>query len=117
MTPSAPASSAVSSPALPWNDCDDDDIVADILRRVLAMAPQFSAALLQPLAQVDREVRETWGGERLWIARRAGQGHSARNDAIRRDHHAGDHTGLLCRRYQLTRQRIHQILRESPDAA
>jgi Mor family transcriptional regulator len=114
--PSAAPPQPLPPPTMPWDEAGDDDIVADILRRVLALAPEFSAALMQPLVQVDREVRETWGGERLWIARRAGQGRSERNEAIRRDHRAGEHTGLLCRRYQLSRQRIHQILREPPEA-
>ena len=89
--------------------------MADILRRVLALSPEFRAALMLPLAQIDREVRDHWGGDRAYIARRAGEGSSARNDAIRRDHQRGERTGLLCRRYQLSRQRIHQILSEPPD--
>ena len=101
----------LQAPVMPWDDdCSPDDIVADILRRVLALAPGFSAELVQ----VDREVRETWGGDRPYIARRAGQGSSARNDAIRRDHRAGERTGLLCRRYNLTPRQIQRIVREEP---
>jgi Mor family transcriptional regulator len=100
---------------MPWDDAGaGEDIVADILRRVVALTPGFTAALA---AQVDRQVREHWGGDRPYIARRAGEGTSARNAAIRRDHRNGEHIGLLCRRYRLTRQRIHQILAEDPSAA
>lgn len=112
--PPAAPSEPLPPPAMPWDDAGDDDIVADILKRVLALAPQLSAALLQPLAQIDREVRETWGGDRPYIARRAGQGSSARNDAIRRDHRAGERTGLLCRRYHLTPRQIQRIVRGEP---
>lgn len=103
-----PAEPAIEPPAMPW-DAAGDDIVADILRRVMTLAPEFSALLA---ARVDREVRELWGRDRCYIARRAGDGTSARNDAIRRDHRNGERIGLLCRRYRLSRQRIHQILAE-----
>lgn len=101
-------------PEMPWDHAGDDDIVADILRRVLALSPEFSAALMLPLAQIDREVRDHWGGDRAYIARRAGEGSSARNDAIRRDHRAGERTGLLCRRYHLTPRQIQRIVRNEP---
>lgn len=98
-------------PPMPW-DGAADDIVADILRRVAALTPGFSAALA---LQIDREVREMWGRDRCYIARRAGEGTSSRNAAIRRDHRNGERIGLLCRRYGLTRQRIHQILAQPDD--
>lgn len=94
------------APAMPW-DSASDDIVADILQRVVAITPGFTAALA---AQVDRDVRDLWGGDRPYIARRAGEGTSARNAAIRRDFQAGERIGLLVRKYGLSRQRIHQIL-------
>jgi Mor family transcriptional regulator len=95
---------------MPWDDdAAGDDIVCDILRRVVALSPAFTAALA---AQVDRQVREHWGGDRPYIARRAGEGTSSRNAAIRRDHRNGERIGLLCRRYGLSRQRIYQILCE-----
>jgi Mor family transcriptional regulator len=101
-------------PGMPWDDdAAGDDIVCDILRRVVALTPGFSAALV---AQLDRQVREHWGGDRPYIARRAGEGSSARNAAIRRDYRAGEHVGALCRKYRLTRQRIHQILAEGEPA-
>ena len=102
-------------PRMPWDEAAaGEDIVSDILRRVVQLSPAFTAALA---AQVDRQVREHWGGDRPYIARRAGEGTSARNAAIRRDHRNGEHIGLLCRRYRLSRQRIHQILAEDEPAA
>jgi len=99
----------VPPPRMPWDDHSDDDIVSDILKRVVALAPNFSAELA---LRIDRDVREHWGGDRPYIARRAGEGTSARNDAIRRDHQAGERTGLLCRRYGLTPRQIQRILRQ-----
>jgi Mor family transcriptional regulator len=99
---------------MPWDDAGDDDIVADILRRLVQLTPGFSAAVLQ---QVERDIRAHWGGDRPYIARRAGEGTSARNEAIRRDHQAGERTGLLCRRYRLTPRQIQRILRREPEEA
>ena len=107
-TASPPATPDHTPPPMPWDNASDD-IVADILRRVAALTPGFSAALA---LQIDRDVREMWGRDRCYIARRAGEGTSSRNAAIRRDHRNGERIGLLCRRYGLTRQRIHQILAE-----
>lgn len=111
--PASPATLAPPpAPTLPWDTAGaSDDIVEDILRRVMQLAPGFTAALA---AQVDRQVREHWGRDRVYIARRAGEGSSTRNDQIRRDWRNGERIGLLCRRYQLSRQRIHQILAQ-PD--
>lgn len=116
--PATPAAAPAPTPALPppllpWDTAGaSDDIVQDILRRVMQLTPGFSAALA---AQVDRQVREHWGRDRVYIARRAGEGSSTRNDQIRRDARNGERIGLLCRRYQLSRQRIHQILTQPAD--
>ena len=109
--PPAPPTQAntATTPAMPW-DGAGDDIVADILQRVVALTPGFTAALA---AQVDRDVRDLWGGDRPYIARRAGEGSSQRNAAIRRDWRAGERIGYLVRKYGLTRQRIHQIVTEA----
>lgn len=103
--PAAPPPRAVIPPLT------SDDIVEDILTVVLALAPNFAGYLAQ---QAEREIRARWGGDRPYIARRAGEGTSQRNAQIRRDHRAGERIGLLCRRYRLSRQRIHQIL-AAPD--
>lgn len=111
MPKAAPAPAAPPPPRLPWDEAGaGDDIVADILQRVVALAPGFTAALA---VQVDREVREHWGGDRPYIARRAGEGTSQRNAAIRREYQAGAHIGGLSRKYRLSRQRIHQIVTEA----
>jgi hypothetical protein len=110
-TPTTPTPPA--APAMPW-DGAGDDIVADILQRVVALTPGFSAALA---VQIDRDVRDLWGGDRPYIARRAGEGSSQRNAAIRRDWRAGERIGYLVRKYGLTRQRIHQILALPEEAA
>lgn len=84
-----------------------DDVVEYTLRCVLALAPELSAAVLE---HADRQVRAVWSGDRPYIARRAGEGKSSRNAAIKRDHQAGERLKLLARRYELSERRILQIV-------
>ena len=86
----------------------DNDIIDDLLARVIALAPSFSAALAR---QISREAREQWGGDRPYVARKTGDGHSSRNLSIKRDYLAGEHMRLLERRYQLKRSRIWEIIK------
>lgn len=88
-----------------------EDIVDDVLRRVIEMAPGFSEALAR---QIARDVRHEWAGETsrvCYIARRDDEVRSRRNEAIRRDYLAGERIGLLSRRYHLSERRILQILK------
>lgn len=88
-----------------------EDIVDDVLRRVIEMAPTFSAALAK---QIARQVRHDWAGDRArvcYIAKREDEVRSERNEAIKRDYRAGERTGFLARRYGLTERRIQQIVR------
>lgn len=88
-----------------------DDIVDDVLRRVLELAPGFTEALAK---QVAKDVRHEWAGETsriCYIARREDELRSTRNDSIKRDYLAGEHFELLERRYRLTRRRLQQILK------
>lgn len=106
----APAMPHEPAPRMPWDDAPDD-IVADVLRRVMAMAPQLSAEIA---LSVDRQVRETWGGDRVYVPRRAGAGRSERNDRIRQDFARGERLGLLSRRYNLTERQLLNILHGNP---
>ena len=85
-----------------------DDILEDVFARLLAMAPQFSAAVAK---QMEADLRAAWGGQRVWVPSKRGQARSDRNDAIRRDfYQRGDHIHLLARRYGLSRWQIGRIL-------
>lgn len=90
----------------------NDDIIDDVLRRVIELAPAFSAALA---AQVARETRHEWAGDKariFYIARRDEDTRSQRNEAILRDYRNGERLALLERRYNLTRVRIWQIIKD-----
>ena len=88
---------------------NENDIIDDILRRVISMAPGFSAALAK---QVDKEARAQWGGDRPYISLRRGGGTSARNASIKRDYwQNGEHIPLLERRYSLSKTRLWEIIK------
>lgn len=86
-----------------------DDIVEYTLRCVLALAPDLSEAIRKSASQ---QVREMFGGERVYVSRRPGEGRFARNAQIRRDYKAGERIPLLERRYGLSPARIWQIINE-----
>jgi Mor family transcriptional regulator len=87
-----------------------EDILEDVFSRLLAMAPQFNAAVAK---QMEADLRAAWGGQRVYVPNKRGQGRSDRNDAIRRDFYRnGDHIHLLTRRYKLTRVQIWRILNQ-----
>lgn len=87
---------------------NENDIIDDILRRVIALAPSFSAAIA---AQIEAEARKQWGGDRPYIGKRSGMGTSARNAAIKRDYLNGEHFHLMERRYGLGRSRLNEIIK------
>jgi Mor family transcriptional regulator len=84
-----------------------DDVVEYTLRVVMAMAPGFSAAAREA---ADRHVRELFGGSRVYVPRRTGDGRAERNDKIRRDYRAGERIGFLARRYGLSETQIWRIV-------
>lgn len=84
-----------------------DDVVEYTLRVVIAMAPDFSAAVREA---AERHVREMFGGSQVYVPRRAGDGRALRNDAIRSDYRSGERIGLLARRYHLSPTQIWRIV-------
>lgn len=84
-----------------------DDLVEYQMRCFLALAPGFSEAVAR---QVAAHVRDNFGGAKVYVGRRAGEGMAARNEAIRRDHKAGEQMGLLERRYNMSRTQLWRIV-------
>jgi Mor family transcriptional regulator len=89
-----------------------DDFVCDVLALVADMVPGLDA---ESARQVDAALRERWGGDRPYIARRLGDGRSDRNISIRRDYQRGESIALLMRRYQVSRATLYRILGFSGD--
>ena len=100
--PPQPAQAQAQAPA-------HNDIISDILGRVISMAPNFSLALAE---QIDRETRKMWGGDRPYISTRRGEGKSTRNDRIKSDYQKGAHVAFLMRHYDLSASRIREILKD-----
>lgn len=92
-----------------------DDFVCDLIAIVRARVPGMTE---EQAAAVDAEARARWGGDSPYIAKRPGDGRSARNESIRRDHRRGAAVPLLMRRYNLSRVTIWRIVGEpAGDAA
>jgi Mor family transcriptional regulator len=84
-----------------------DDFVSDVMALVQQMAPGITP---EQATAVDAALRDRWGGDRPYIAKRHGDGRSDRNAAMRRDHQRGESIALLCRRYQVSRVTVWRVL-------
>ncbi len=84
------------------------DVIDDIVERLSGALP---AATRDLVTKVAKDAREAWGGDRVFISKRPGEGRSERNQAILRDYQRGERLAFLSRRYGLTERRILQIIR------
>jgi len=85
------------------------DIVADILQRI-TQHTKLPAKLAQA---VEREVRDDWGGERIYIAKIGESGNAQRTERdqrIRAEYRQGEHVELLARRHGISVKRVQQIV-------
>lgn len=88
------------------------DIVLDILHRVSSAIEASPTGWTPAVAQaVEKEIRADWGGDRVFIARRTGEGHSSRNSRIMRDYLTGERLSLLSRRYQISERQVLRIIK------
>ena len=90
----------------PAYEASATDLISDLLARVIQMAPGFTAALA---AQVERETREKWGGDRVYVQRKGGT-LSQRNAQIKREFRSGERAPFLARRHKLSERRVWEIL-------
>jgi len=89
-----------------------NDIVLDILVRVQEALAEAKGELTPELVKsVEVGVRADWGGDRVFIAKRRGEGHSNRNSRIFRDYLAGERVKLLSRRYELSERQVLRIIK------
>lgn len=86
----------------------NQDIIDDIVTRLCSVLPEPVQAHVE---RVARDTREAWGGDRVFISKRPGEGRSERNQSILRDYQRGERLALLARRYGLTERRILQIIK------
>lgn len=97
------------------NHTNRNDIVLDILGRLQEALAAAKGELTPELVQgVEAEIRADWGGDRVFIAKRCGEGHSNRNSRIFRDYLGGERVNLLSRRYKLSERQVLRIIK-SPE--
>lgn len=89
--------------SLPPDDCP----VEYTLHCVQALAPELEEWLL---GAAESQVREQYGGERVYIGKRRGQSMSDRNAQIRRLYQRGERVAFIARKFGLSRFRVHAIL-------
>lgn len=89
-----------------------DDIVEYLLRCIAAMTPRLEAGILDA---AEQHVREQFGGERVYVGKRRGQGMVERNAEIRRLHQRGERVQFIARKFNLSRFRVHAILSQPQD--
>jgi len=89
-----------------------NDIVLDILGRVQEALAAAKGELTPELVKgVEADIRADWGGDRVFIAKRRGEGHINRNSRIFRDYLAGERVKLLSRRYELSERQVLRIIK------
>jgi len=89
-----------------------NDIVLDILFRVQEALAEACGELTPELVKsVEAGVRADWGGDRVFIAKRRGEGHGSRNSRIMRDYLGGERLKLLARRYELSERQVLRIIK------
>lgn len=94
------------------NNTNRNDIVLDILGRVQEALAAAKGELTPELVKgVEADIRADWGGDRVFIAKRRGEGHSNRNSRIFRDYLAGERVKLLSCRYQLSERQVLRIIK------
>ena len=87
-----------------------NDLIDDVLLRVMEAAPGLSATLAR---EISAQVRHDWAGDTIfYICKNTNAMRNSRDEAIRRDWQRGEHLPLLERRYGLSERRIRQILHQ-----
>ncbi|SFQ41465.1 Mor transcription activator family protein [Variovorax sp. OK605] len=94
------------------NNANRNDIVLDIIGRLQEALTAARGELTPELLKgVETSVRADWGGDRVFIAKRSGEGHNNRNSRIFRDYLAGERVKLLSRRYELSERQVLRIIK------
>ncbi len=91
-----------------------DDVIEYTIACALALSPpEIRKELRDHIAKhASGQARRVFGGDRVYISRRLGEGTSERNAAIKRDYwQGGEHIPLLERRYGLSSSHIWRIIK------
>lgn len=94
------------------NNTNRNDIVLDILGRIQEAVAAAQGELTPEVVKgVEAGIRADWGGDRVIIAKRSGEGHSSRNSRIFREYLAGERVKLLARRHELSERQVLRIIK------
>ena len=112
-TDTKPSRAALPSPTVLASVPVTEDVIEYTIACALALSPpELRAELRAHIAlHTSQQARRIFGGDRMYISRRAGEGHSQRNEQIKRDYLAGEHIPLLERRYGLAKSRLWEIIK------
>lgn len=92
------------------------DIIVDMIQRIepLLANPPAAQALPQTLANLEKQLRADWGGDRAYIPHRRGGTdntlHSERNSRIWRAYQQGRHIAWMARQELLSERQVVRIL-------
>lgn len=92
------------------------DIVSDILRRVHTVATAGPGLTEQSLQRIDAEVRQSWGGEQVYIAKPIKNQHAERNSRIERAYLSGQRLADLAQANGITPRHALRIIKAKPPA-
>ena len=91
------------------------DIIVDMIQRVAVLTlPTDTVSRERALLELEKQLRATWGGDRVYVPYRRGTEdsrlHSARNSRIIRAYQNGRHIVWLAKNENLTERRVQQIV-------
>lgn len=85
-----------------------NDIIEDIFAAVIELAPEFKAAL----RRLAKQKRAQWAGDRVYIARRDGDGQSERNQRICNHYYHGRQIAWIAKTEQLSERQVLRIVND-----
>lgn len=86
-----------------------DDIIDYTMRCLMALAPQTGEEIVR---SVERQVRDVFARNKVYVAARSGEGKAPRNAQIRREFLAGERVAMLARKYGLSEAMVWIIVRD-----
>jgi DNA invertase Pin-like site-specific DNA recombinase len=87
---------------------DEGDIVVIILRRVVALAPDFNRAIA---GQIEAEVRAAYGGQRVRIPKRGKHLTAEERQALFQDGLSGMSTEEIMRKHRISRRTLERQMK------
>ena len=96
----------------PYQMQTQTDIIRDIIARIMAAEAASQRRLDAALAkQIEGEVRSSWAGERITVAKGTREGRSERNSRIHRAYLQNTRLTEIARTEGITERRVLQIIK------